>query len=84
MDLSAIVIEIEWIYVAAGFAGGLFLAALFFGVWLLRVERRNAQLVAEKSALAMAAEVMDQRFKVSAQEALSKSSEDFYGWRKSD
>ena len=66
---------------AAGFAGGLFLAALFFGIWLLRVERRNAhlsaQIHAERAALENASSVMDQRFKVTAQEALSRTSEDF-------
>jgi len=81
MDFSAIVIEIEWIYVIAGFAGGLFLAALFFGIWLLRVERKNAhlsaQIHAERAALENASSVMDQRFRVTAQEALSRTSEDF-------
>ncbi|MCF8495732.1 MAG: DNA recombination protein RmuC [Alphaproteobacteria bacterium] len=71
----------EFLYAGAGLAGGIILAALFFWTRILGLERRNAELsaqvLAERAGLEQAAAALDMRFKATAQEALSKSSEQF-------
>ncbi len=74
-------IEIHWIYAASGFFLGLILTAACFLHKTRRLELQNteltAQIRAEKAAYDTASAALDQRFKVTAQEALKQSSESF-------
>lgn len=74
-------IEIHWIYAASGFFLGLILTATYFLQKTGRLECQNAelsaQIKAEKAAYDTASAALDQRFKVTAQEALKQSSESF-------
>lgn len=78
-------IQIDWPMAAAAFAPGLLLGVLLTALWFFGkisiLERKNgeltAQIRAEKSALETAAAALDSRFKATAQQALSQSSELF-------
>ena len=79
MDLSATQIDI--LFVVGGFVAGLLVMGLVCMariMWLDRDRARlSAQITASEQALKITQETMDARFKATAQEALSKSSEDF-------
>lgn len=74
-------IEIHGIYILAGLAVGLLIGAGFFLTRILKLERQNAELSAqiksEKTAHETAMTALDQRFKLTAQDALKQSSEAF-------
>lgn len=74
-------LNIEYIYAGAGLLAGLFLATLFFFNRITKLERRNAELTSEVKSQAASFEAinaeMNNRFKLSAQEALKASSEQF-------
>lgn len=71
----------EYLYAACGLLAGLLIAAAFFMIRLMKLERTNAELSAqinsERSAFEMMNSEMNNRFRLSAQEALEKSSESF-------
>lgn len=74
-------LNIEFIYAGAGLLAGLFLATLFFFGRVTKLERQNAELTAQAKSQAASFEAinaeMNNRFKLSAQEALRSSSEQF-------
>lgn len=69
------------LFCLAGCAIGALAVGAFFFTRLLRLERQNAELTAqvkvEKAALEQTTAALDQRFKLTAQEALKMSSEQF-------
>ena len=71
----------ELIYAGAGLLGGLFAATLFYFSRITKLERQNAELNAqiksERTAFETLNAEMSNRFRLSAQEALEKSSETF-------
>ena len=71
----------ELIYAGAGLLGGLFAATLFYFSRITKLERQNAELSAQIKSERVAFETlnaeMNNRFRLTAQEALEKSSEAF-------
>lgn len=71
----------ELIYAGAGLLGGLFAATLFYFSRITKLERQNAELSAQIKSERVAFETlnaeMGNRFRLTAQEALEKSSEAF-------
>lgn len=74
-------LNIEFIYAGAGLMAGLFLATLFFFGRTTKLERQNAELSAQIKSQAASFEAinaeMNNRFKLSAQEALKATNEQF-------
>lgn len=74
-------LSIEYLYAASGLLAGLVIAGLIFLARILRLERKNAELSAkiqsERSAFETLNAEMNNRFRLSAQEALEKSSAQF-------
>ncbi|MCB1783753.1 MAG: DNA recombination protein RmuC [Alphaproteobacteria bacterium] len=83
LDFSQLTAHItpEQIYAGAGFAGGVALCAFGYllarGRWQARIIALDSQLRANREAWQQAGEVLDQRFKLTAQDALSRSHEQF-------
>lgn len=71
----------EYLFLGGGLAGGIFLSSFFFILarsrWQARTYTLEAQLAANLEAWDKAGEVLDQRFKLTAQDALSRSHEQF-------
>lgn len=74
-------LEIHGIYILAGLGIGALMGGGAFMLRVLRLERQNAELSAqiraEKAAHDTAMAALDQRFKITAHEALKQSSESF-------
>lgn len=71
----------ELMYAGVGLLGGLLAATLFYFARIMRLERQNAELNAQIKSERVAFETlnaeMNNRFRLTAQEALEKSSEAF-------
>ncbi|MFP4313126.1 MAG: DNA recombination protein RmuC [Alphaproteobacteria bacterium] len=74
-------VNIEILYAIGGLLAGLFMATLYFFGRVTKLERQNAELTAQIKSQAASFEAinaeMNNRFKLSAQEALRASSEQF-------
>lgn len=81
IKITELLAQENMLFAAAGFAVCCVLALMVFVVlrarWQMRVSALEAQLRAEKDVWARAQETLDQRFKATAQDALSVSQEQF-------
>lgn len=71
----------EWVFLGAGLLGGALAATLFYFGRIMKLERSNAELAAQiksdRTAFDTMNAEMNNRFRLSAQEALEKSSAQF-------